>query len=630
MSVFGATHPNSFLKLASLVLCMIGIVTLSACDAVSNQLKYDREANIEFQDVRDGLASRVDQEDPDDRKAKSSSIPKLQPYVAQSEYSHEAMPLVSISVNQTVPLRDVLYELAQQADYDIELDPRIQGSIIFTARQRPFDQVIERISEIAGLRYQMNDGTLRVELDLPYQKTYKIDYLSFIRKSNSEISNDISVVSGDGTDTGSNFTASSESENDFWTELTTGLEQILSAAPIGNLRTSADPQITALDQNPNVQSIAPPADANGNVVVQPPDAVLRVSSLPVTPVAGGQGSGGSGSGEGSGFTYSVNKQAGLISVYAPESVQKKVRDYLVLLRRAVTSQVLIEAKILQITLDDIHQTGIDWRLLNQHLAGPLDLQFFDQVSDLAVFDDTGFSNADGQQGVLLGVSGADFQAVIRALQGFGSVRALASPRMSVLNNQPAVLNVATNEVFFELEVNNTYDDTTGDVSETTLDSTIKNVPVGVLINVQPSIDLDNRTISMSVRPTITEVSSRKEDPAVVFAAEQAGISTDNISAEIPELNVQEIDTVVNMHSGQAIVMGGLLQDRYAVDDSGIPVLAEMPVVGNLFKKHDDAISKTELVIFLKATILDNPGQSIHDTDKDLYRKFSSDRRPFRF
>ncbi len=601
---------------------------LTACDVMSNQLKHDRSGGLELQDYRDGLASRMndDVDSSSESVSESSSIPGLQPYVAQGSHESKPMPLVSISVNQTVPLRDVLFELANQADYDLELDPRIQGSIIFTARERPFDQVIERISEIAGLRYKMDDNFLRVELDLPFQKTYKLDYLAFVRNSSSQVSNDISVVSGDGADTGSSFTATSETTNDFWTELTAGMDQIMASASTSLMITSSDPVITAAEQNPNVQAVVPP-DAQGNVVVQPPQATLRVESLPVTGTGGGTG--GTEGEETGGATYAVNRTAGLISVYAPESIHKKVFGYLEMVRRSMTSQVLIEAKILQVSLSDNYRTGVDWRILESLLPGPVNLTFFDDIGDFGVSPDvnSGFDPAEDGTGLLLGYSGADIDVIIRALQNFGSIRALASPRISVLNNQPAALNVATNEVFFELDIETTLQED-GTAGETEVDSTIRNVPVGVLVNVQPSINLDARTISMAIRPTITAIRNRKEDPAVAFAVASLEEAID-LTSEIPELNVQEIDTVVNMKSGQAIIMGGLLQDSSATTDDGVPVLGEVPMFGSLFKNHSDIVQKTELVIYLKATILDNPASSVHNTDKDLYRMFADDRRPLK-
>ena len=120
------------------------------------------------------------------------------------------------------------------------LDPRISGSIIFTAKDKPFDDVVKRIAEISGLRYKFDDDVLRVELDTPFSKTYKIDYLNYVRKSTSSVDNNISVATDQGAKTGSSFEAASQSENDFWTELSTNLTQILGVDQSeGNMKTSS-------------------------------------------------------------------------------------------------------------------------------------------------------------------------------------------------------------------------------------------------------------------------------------------------------------------------------------------------------------------------------------------------------
>jgi type II secretory pathway component GspD/PulD (secretin) len=93
------------------------------------------------------------------------------------------------------------------------------------------------------------------------------------------------------------------------------------------------------------------------------------------------------------------------------------------------------------------------------------------------------------------------------------------------------------------------------------------------------------------------------------------------------VNVQEMDSVIKMNSGQAIVMGGLMQDRNDSTEVGVPVMSEIPVVGALFKNHGDALRKSELVVFLKATIVS--GDNTDDTDKDIYNTFSGDRHPLK-
>lgn len=594
---------------------------LAGCDLAKNDLKMDRAANMEVQDFRDGLAQRPL---PSGDEAKDGGgdqgIPSLQSYVAGPSPNLRPMPLVSISVNQTVPLKDALFELADQVGYDLALDPRITGSIIFTARDQPFDLVVQHIADIANLRCKFEGNRLRVELDSPYNKTYKIDYITYVRKNKSNISNDVSVMTGSGTSTGSGFQSSSESEADFWGELSTNLQQIMGTSTTGAaMKTSFDPQITAATQNPysSVQPVVS-TDAEGatKVEVQPPSATLQVSSLPTDASASGTPSSSSSSQKKSG-DFAVNKQAGMITVFGTERQHKQVAAYLTELKRSVTAQVLIEAKVMEVGLTDEFATGINWSELNA-INGKLNLSF----SGSSALARPQFSPTDAAANFKIAYTGGDVRSVIDAVSRFGTVRALASPRLTVLNNQSAVLDVANNQVYFEVKVTTSQAQTT---SQTNVSSTIHNVPEGVLINVQPSIDLNNRTVSLAVRPTITKIIKFVEDPAVTFAVAQAGISTP-ITSQVPVVNVQEMDSVVKLHSGQAILMGGLMQDRMDSEQNGIPILSEMPILGSLFRSQGDKVTKTELVVFLKATIIDNG--NIDNTDRDIYKKFSTDRRPF--
>ncbi len=646
------TERNVFKIKASRIfgLCCVAVLglSLSGCDLMNNYTKPDRGADMQIQDYRDGLAERMPEvEEDDSATAEGAGVPELQPYISSVPENLKPMPLVSVSVNQSVPIRDVLFELAQQAEYDLELDPRIRGSIIFTAREKPFDLVIQRISEIAGLRYQFKDEILRVEMDTPYNKTYKVDYLSYIRKSTGSVRNNTGVVSGDGADTGSTFEAAAESEADFWGEVEVTLTQLLGKGAQGNaLKTKKDPKITATEQNPETATAAPETttSADGKTTEinapPPPDVVLNVESLPVDEEEDSNNGGASGSDDENAPTFSINKQAGIINVYTNEKGHKEVDAYLKLLRRAVTAQVLIEAKILEVTLNDEFAAGIDWGYLNA-LGGHGRAAFVNTsgvgylntliaggnptagpakpIGQIATFDDG--SN------FVLGLAGNDVQAFIQAVSGFGTVRALASPRLTVINNQSAVLNVATNHIFFELDVDVTTDDD-GDRT-TEIDSNIKNIPEGVLVSVQPSINLDNGTISMAVRPTITNIVEEVRDPAIEFVTATASPPIENVESLIPEVNVQEIDSVIQVRSGQAVVMGGLLQDKTKSNTAGVPGLGEVPMVGTLFRKQGDLVEKTELVIFLKATILEAPEDSIHNTDRDLYRMFAGDRRPLK-
>lgn len=656
---------------------------MSACDLAKNYTKMDRSTNSEFQDYRDAMAAR---EIPGaDAAANANGIPDVEAYVADGSQSMKSAPLVSLSINQSIPLREALFELAKQADFDIELDPRISGSIIFTARNRPLDEVIGRICEVSGLRYKIADNTIRIEIDSPYSKTYKIDYLNFVRKNASTMTTDVSITSSGDAQSGggSKFSIDSKSEGDFWAELDLNLKQILASnASASYLKTDEDPTISLTSSNPVTPPVPPidgaalsetapqagtddyvsspvsipqtstaPSDSTltpstsvlpTSATATPPAAttttttttsssttpaadptatpqplssqpatpaqstVLKVESLP-TSFSGGNAKGANDVA----FTpaFSINKQAGIISVYANERLQKQVATYLADLRRSATSQVLIEAKVLEVSLSDEFASGINWNLL-------------DRVGDFSVTSSTAIPALDpsSTSSFTFGFAGDDLSTFVSALSRFGTVHALASPRLSVLNNQSAVLNVARNQVYFEIDVTTTPAATTGGQPTTTYDTTAKTVPEGVMINVLPSIDLDRRTISMQVRPTITKIEEFVDDPVI-------GLNGGTVPSRIPVMNVQEADSVLNMKDKQMMVMGGLLQDSSKSAQDGIPVASEVPVLGALFRNQGDNISKKELVVFIKATILDNASDSIHQTDKDLYRVFSQDRRP---
>lgn len=657
-------------SLVHLLLAGMFLLPMGACDLTKNYNKMDRTSNLQFQDYRDAMSPRpIQPANP----AGDADIPAMEPYVSDVPSSMQDMPLVSVAVNQSVPVRDVLFELAKQADFDVELDPRITGSVIFTARNRPFDQVIDRISEMAGLRYKIDNNVLRVELDQPYNVNYKVDYLSAVRTNSSGIQTSVSVVSGEGADTGSSFKISSSSENNFWADLESNLGAIIQNNSSQNqLRTSQDPQLsvaealpvagaasdTARDEPPpapgaepagatasagaagadagtatttttnaagetttTTEPVADAAGGAGAANAPAPAPVVQVGAVPAADDAAG-GGGGEEGGDPTAYTpsFSVNRTAGIVTVYASGRLHKEVEEYLTQLRRQMSAQVLIEAKVLEVNLSDEYATGIRW--------GEIDIGGGHLNAGFGSIGDDGFStDIAGPAPTLLGGSAGntfnlgyfsgDINVALQAISRFGTVHALASPRLTVLNNQPAVLNVARNQVYFEIDVTTTTED---GITSTDPDSEIQSVPIGVLINVLPVIDLDKNTVTMQIRPTVTRIEDSVLDPAIAFLTDDPDLQNN-----IPVVGVQEIDSVVKMGSGQTLVMGGLLQDRMDSRREGIPVLGELPGIGAAFRNQVDQIEKSELVIFLKSTILTDGG--LTQTDKDLYKVFGQDRRP---
>lgn len=619
LEFFGVFHMTisrttlaSRLVLSSVALGMTLVV--AGCDVARNQVAFDRAGNFERDDLKRALAPRPLPKDD------GSDIPALESVMASPDEVKQQWPLVSISVNQTVPLRDVLFELADQADIDIELDPQIRGAIIFTARNRPFDEVIDRIADLSGLRYKFKGDILRIEVDRPYVKTYKIDYLNIVRSAESSISASNSASSGSGGN-GSEAGVNTTIENDFWADLSTNLDQILTSTDtyVG-LATLADPEAQprqAASRTPPAAPAAAGQDPYMAVAQQampqsgPPVLTVQVPTGAQDPAIPNPPA-----------SHSTNRQTGLVTVFASARQHEQISEYLTELRRNMTAQVLIEAKILEVSLNDEYSAGINWNDLDLiDITGSANIRFTDQLLN------PGPSAVVGRLEI-----GDDVSLGVSALSEFGNVRALASPRLATTNNQMSILTVGQNRVFFELTADSERDDAGRD--SVSVESEIRTVLEGVVMSVVPSIDLDKNRVTLSLKPSINRVIGTVPDPGVAISLATIASANpnlidllDQVSNEVPVTATQDIDSVIALQSGQVAILGGLMQDRVEGNEVGVPILADIPVLGALFKNHSDTINKTELVIFIKATII--PGSNLHDTDRELYNNFSLDRRPFR-
>ena len=587
------------------------LLFLASCDLAKNQLQYDRAAELDRQDYRDALAPvPLPPQGP-------GETPDFQPMLSTPEELRLPSPLVTVSVNQTVSLRELLFELTDQAGIDVELDPQIRGSVIFTARERPFDEVVNRICEMAGLRYNFKNNVLRVELDRPYVKNYSVDYINVERTGSSDLSTSISLsTGGEGSISGGSSSEVSNSfDGDLWGELDQNLEQILTSSDTyTSLATMADPMATASNpfaaQSQPGANAPPPLPGSPQVNQMPPAVAPTLSVMtpmaePLIPNAPA--------------TYSISPQSGIVSVFASERQHKMVAKFLDDFRRRATTLVLIEAKVLQVDLTDEFAAGIDWSRMNLTGVMNFDSTFTSPgILPEAVGSFTAAFNP-----------GNDFQAGIDLISRFGTVRALSSPRVTVLNNQPAIVNMSQNNIYFSFDVESELDE---DTNERTIsvDSEQKSTPEGVLLAVVPTANPETGEIYLAVRPTVSKITSFISDPTIGFSLTAIGIDPtlagvpDN---QIPEVSVQEIDSILRLQSGQMIVMGGLMKDSNIQEQEGVPVLGDLPLVGSLFRNHSDSVQKSELVIFIRASIV--PGSNVDDMDRKMYREFGLDRRPGR-
>ncbi|WP_142849659.1 type II secretion system protein GspD [Telmatospirillum sp. J64-1] len=632
----------------------MGLVLGMAAALLASCAPHDPQTGLTKQDYRELMARRGPADAPPPAEP---PIPELQPLLAAPTPPAEAdARRVSIRVTEVTPLRDLLMELARRAEIDLEMDPRIQGGIIFSATDRPLTQVIERIADMTGLRYSFEDNLLRIELDDPYLRTYRLDTLALRRQSQSEISSStdvFSAVAGGGTTAASNASTSrvtSMADIDPWGEVQSNIERILfqdnqprhlvqmpvppaspgEAAP-GSAPAPAGGVAGALQA---VQSLA-------DTITAPPPAVSPAAASGDSSAAGatiqtveredtGPAATGPLGAEASNPNLSINRQAGIITVYTNQRRHREIADYLERVRRAISAQVLIEAKIVEVTLRDEFRAGIDWSAISP-------------ASDLSLVSPLGesISQAISPQSPTLLMGGrlaragsVTIDGVLQLVDQFGSVRTLSSPRLTMTNNQASVLKVAENDVYFTLQIDRERDTQSG-FETRTITSTVNTVPIGLIMTVQPSINLESRMISLNLRPTISRVARRVSDPAVALTMADINAQLPvsqrvSVDSQIPVVEVRELDSVVSMESGQVLVMGGLMQERSDNVEQGIPGLQDMPgVFGAAFKQQNKLSEVVELVIFLRATIV-NDRESVAPADVDLYRRFAPDPRPIAF
>ena len=518
--------------------------------------------------------------------------------------------LVSIAVTDDVPLKDVLLELARLAGVDIELDAGIAGGISFIANNKPFNKVVDRIASMAALRYTMRDGVLRIERDLPFIDSYQLDFLNIERSSASDVNISTNVLSagggdgGGGLNTGSTQTINSVTESDFWQSLEDGLRQILSYTPASKVAAvnlfSVDGDAVAVQG----------AGAGVNPLVQRPTAAPAGAEVLEN-----------------GAFYVLNRQAGVLTISASERQHELVDRFVKRIRNNASAQVLIEAKIVEVSLDDRYQSGVEWATLSNKIGLNTNFNAVD-------FTNGGFTATlpdnliPGLTGDVDGATGGDLNDFISLVERFGTTRTLSSPRLHAINNQQAVLTFAENFVYFEINVERETDITTGTNQELlTVDSEVKTVPIGIILTLQPSINTETGDITLMVRPTLSRVTSFVTDPAVAFLATQGGGL--NIENNIPVVEVRELDSILKLKSGQVMIIGGLMEEDSTNTDTGVPGVASVPWLGNLFKSVDKTDRKSELIIFIRATLVDTHGY-VQEADKVIYDKFSSDPRPLKF
>jgi MSHA type pilus biogenesis protein MshL len=474
--------------------------------------------------------------------------------------------LVSISVSENISLKNVFIELARQAEIDLQLDHTIDAKIIFTAQKRPFIDVIKSMCEMANLRYDVLGNAIRIERDTPYSQNYNVQFLNLSRTSEDQLAVASDVFSSVGP--------SKSNMND-------------------NVSKSA---LKATTKNDFWEELE--------------------QNLKTILVSGNEKG-----------TYSMHRQAGLIALHATRKQHQQVQLYLEKLRHVACCQVLIEAKIIEVTLKDEYRSGINWQTLGT--KGDLEITAnFGDMAKKGAFLDPSTAQTDM---VSFGAKGSKFSAIANTLQEFGLVRTLSSPRLTVMNNQAAILKVAQNKVYFRLNYDKMYN-SQNNAQSTTVSSDIQTVPIGLLMMVQPSIDPETGEIILFLRPSISRLTQSVADPAIDIAY-NAGNTTGSVTkapvqSMIPVVEVREIDSVLRLNNKEMAVLGGLMEVRSSEHKQGLPGLDEVPILRDLTGSLSEGDTIVELVIVLKATIMDN-GATPDGADHRLMDKYTTDPRPLK-
>jgi MSHA biogenesis protein MshL len=531
----------------------------------------------------------------------------------------------SVVVNE-VPVKEILFALARESKLNIDIHPAIQGRATLNAVDQTLPSILERLARQVDLTYRMEGNVLYITPDQPILRTYKVDYVNMNRDtkgfigaaaeiagigqaattgavgSTSTVSNNSNSVNNS-----SRTSVDSISKNHLWESLIQNIKELLAETDKEVIVTrfgtvgdkSAEANLTADDAK--VQ-----ADSNKAELDQRKEQRSEYKTL---------------------FAANViaNPETGVISVRATNKQHEKVQEFIEKVMNSAKKQVLIEATIVEVVLNDSFQAGIDWSRLGR--AGSSSGFTFSQQLNADGFTPGGLTRSvinpvtgvveSGRatgNGLVAGYFNplsplGDIAASISLLKQFGDTKVLSSPKLMVLNNQTAVLKVVRNFVYFTVQSNISQATVAGGGNLRAVTTTPQTVPIGVVMSVTPQIN-NSSTVNLNVRPTISRLFGEgKLDPNPDLV----------IQNRVPEIEVREMESILQIDSGNTAVLGGLMQDEIQRNSDRVPGLSEIPGVGKAFTGRDDSTRKTELVIFLRPTVI--PNASLESDELQSFKQY---------
>ncbi len=454
-------------------------------------------------------------------------------------------------VVSAVPLKELLFSLARDAKLNLDIDNNISGTITLNAINQTLPQILQRIARQTPIRYHLENDTLSVMADLPFIRKYAINYLNISRNTKSQIQLATEISStGQGRSTGSNTSGGSgsssknsnsstalvnQSENAFWESLIANINALLYSSTTNTLLHSS-----TINNNPNII---------------------------------------------------VHRETGIIAVRATLQQHKDIQAFIDQVLQSAQRQVLIEATIVEVTLSDRYQAGINWTMVD--IDGGTGAEVNQNITSAGLQQSPFFAASYLDLDI---AGGYQVFSALRALEQFGDVKVVSSPKVMVLNNQTALLKVVDNIVYFSTDVDRAIDDN-GTVT-TSFDTEIHTVPIGFVMTVTPFIDA-NDNIILNIRPTISRIIGTINDP-------NPDIANAGIESAVPIVQVREVESILTVKNKHTAIIGGLMQNDVNKTTSGVPLLSTLPVIGHLFRYQDDNFAKTELVIFIRPVVIKKP------------------------
>jgi len=494
----------------------------------------------------------------------------------------------SVVVNN-VRVHDLLFALARDARINVDIHPGINGYVTLNAIDQTLPQLLNRISKQVDMRFEIDGPNLTVMPDTPFLRNYPVDYVNMSRDTTGSVTvtSQLAGVStggttptASGTNNNSTTKIDNKAQNHFWDTLIQNIKDILRETdkilPEGSSETVVEQAGSQSTSGTGAQPAGGAggrnAQANPSLANSPNPATMQNSGTTVVKRTTFREA----------ASVIAHPETGIITVRATSRQHERIQAFLEKVQASAQRQVMIEATVVEVNLSNNYQQGIDWSQLATRIGFGASL--------------VGTMPAAGTLGLFsLTYKNDDFTGTIKLLDEFGTTKVLSSPKISVLNNQSAVLKVVDNQVYFTIKADTSQNQTT---TVTTYTTTLNQVPVGFVMNVTPQISANDQ-ILLNVRPNLSRIIGYVNDP-------NPALKIAGVTSQIPVIRTREMESILRIQNGNIGVMGGLMEDALQNKDQTVPGLGQIPLVGELFTQRNDAVAKTELVIFLRPTIVRDP------------------------